>query len=177
VTLTGTDVDGGCLIHADSEGEVLLRKHVFGIESLITSCKNEFWGRVNEDAQGYIFEQQLTTAGVGHQQCTRQACEEEVESHPWPATGTELGVGNEVLTTNFCVESLTHGSPESCEIDVTFKNKADHTSEFGNSTGTELPGHGVSGFRCELVGHWNTEASGAKLHDGEAPTNVIVAHV
>jgi hypothetical protein len=60
VSISGTDVNGGCLIHATSEGEIEIRKHVFGIESHITTCGSEFWGRVDEDAVGYAFEEQLT---------------------------------------------------------------------------------------------------------------------
>jgi hypothetical protein len=184
VTITGTDVNGGCLIHATSEspggaGAVELRKHVFGIESHITTCDNEFWGRVSENATGYIFEQQLTGPN-----CTRKACEEETESTPWAASGSENAANSEILTTNFCVENA--GTPqnpsdsgdESCEIDVPFKNYAatDHHTEFGITGATEQPGHGISGFRCELVGHWQTEV-GPDTHDGESPINVIVAHL
>jgi hypothetical protein len=178
VTITGTGVSGGCLIHATSEnnggaGAVELRKHVFGIESHITKCDNEFWGRVNENATGYILEQQLSGPN-----CTRKACEEEFESTPWSATGTEVAANNEVLTTTFCVENANNDSgDESCEIDVRFKNyKPAHNTEFGFTGATEMPGHGISGFRCELIGHWNTEASATRLHDAEFPVNVNIVH-
>jgi hypothetical protein len=169
-------VSGGCLIHAKSQGEVELRKHVFGIESHITSCENEFWGRLNEDAEGYITHQLLS-----HASCVRQPCKEAGESTPtpWPAHGDEVhkpgvngetGVASpiaghtEVLTTNFCIEPIGGGADETCEIDVAFNQTATPNQyEFGGA-GTEMASHGISGFRCELVGHWITE----HIKDGSA---------
>jgi hypothetical protein len=179
VSLTGTDVNGGCLIHADSEAAgVELRKHVFGIESHITSCTNEFFGRVDEHGEGYIFEQLLAGAG-----CVRQPCKDAAgEGIPWKAHGYEgmpeanngTEEGSEYLETTFCIEPVGGGTDESCEIEVPFQSYANpHRQEFGHAT--ELAGHGISGFRCELVGHWNTERVGT--HDGDPVTEVIVTHV
>jgi hypothetical protein len=193
-------VSGGCLIHATSNGEVELRKHVFGIESHIATCENEFYGRLNEDAEGYILHQKLFHAG-----CVRQPCVEagEPEPTPWPAHGDELhqpGVDGEtgvtspiaghreVLTTNFCVEPVGGGADETCEIDVAFNDHADvgkpHEYEFGGS-GVEMASHGISGFRCEVVGHWTTEhiengtAAGKEenLANGQQEIEVDVNHL
>jgi hypothetical protein len=177
-----TDVDGGCLIHASSEGfttdptsmgNVILNKHVFGIESKITECHNEFHGRVDSAGEGYIFEQVLIGNG-----CTRQACKSGTEGIPWEAHGNE-GVRveeTEYLTTNFCVEPVGGGTDETCEIDVPFNKVApgnQHIYEFGHAT--ELPSHGVSGFRCELIGHWISETGG--VHDGQNEQEVEIEHV
>jgi hypothetical protein len=170
---TAHAVAGGCLIHATSVFTVELRKHVFGIESHITSCNNEFSGRINEDAEGYIIEQHFAGAS-----CQRQPCIETGESAgtPWPVHGDEAhnpgvdgetGVASpvightEVLTTNLCVEPVGGGADESCEVDIPFNQTgAPHIHELGFDSITELSGHGISGFRCELVGHWISENSG-----------------
>jgi hypothetical protein len=184
---------GGCLIHAKSNGPVELRKHVFGIESHITTCENEFWGVVNEDAEGSIIHQVLTGAN-----CQREACREdgEPERTPWPAHGDELhkvspprgetglvtpvAGHTEILTTNFCVVPLNMSGNESCEIDVPFNQTATtHEYEFGDAA-VEMASHGVSGFRCELVGHWRTEHVNGTLENipgGRAEVKVEVKHV
>jgi hypothetical protein len=159
-------VTGGCLIHATSTGEVELRKHVFGIESHIVSCENEFWGRVNEDAEGYIVHQRL----IGHPAgttCSRIPCKENAISppSPWPAHGDEdseggpFQEGEEKLEVIFCVEANAASADETCEIDIPFNTLlgAHHRQEFGHEP-QEMPGHGVGGFRCELEGHWITES-------------------
>jgi hypothetical protein len=161
VTLSGTDVDGGCLTHITSNGNVELRKHVFGIESHITSCVHELHGRISEDAEGYLLEQVLS--GVG---CQRQACiASGSEPTPWEIhsfEGTPQGVteGSEYMTLTFCVDPLGGGQDELCEIDIPFQGYvSQHRQEYGHAA--ELSAHGVSGFRCELVGHWNSETGGA----------------
>jgi hypothetical protein len=166
VTTTGTDVNGGCLMHIASEDTVELRKHVFGIESHITRCESEFMTRIAQNADGYAFEPQLSTGSTGT--CTREACAESAgESTPWPVSaneGTPIE-GTEYMTVNFCVEPIGGGTDESCEIDIPFQSsETDHSIEFGHAS--EIPGHGISGFRCELVGHWSNEVGGT--HDGVA---------
>jgi hypothetical protein len=172
VTVSGTDVNGGCLTHAFSEGSVELRKHVFGVESHITDCNHEFAARVGEGMAGYVLEQIL-----GGASCSRQACKFGAgEGSPWPLTGSE-GAGLEAaqfITTTLCVESVGGGGGETCEIDVPFDAYANqHRQEYGHAT--EISAHGVSGFRCELIGHWNSEIGGT--HDGQAEQELVVAHL
>lgn len=168
VSVTGTDVNGGCLGHAASES-VEIRKHVFGIESHITTCNLEFHGRVNEDGGGQATEQAFSGAS-----CQRQACKVGAEAQPWPVQGVEvLGTG-EILTATFCIEPLGGGSDETCEIDLPLSQAPpDHTVELGAAT--ELSAHGVSGFRCELVGHWVSETGGT--HDGDPEGDLVLAHL
>jgi hypothetical protein len=170
VTTSGTDVNGGCLAHATSESGVTIRKHVFGIESQIAVCNSEFHMRVGEGGTGYLLEQQLSGAS-----CTREACNEAAgESTPWPFTANEGSPveGTEYLTTTFCVEPIGGGTDESCEIDLPFQhNTSDLSIELGHST--ELPSHGITGFRCELVGHWATEIGGT--HDSAAEQRPVFA--
>jgi hypothetical protein len=144
---------------------------VFGIESHITSCNNEFAGRVAGNATGQIFEQVLTGAS-----CSRQACKTGSEGNPWPASGSENTAGvspQGFLTTNFCVEPVGGGTDETCEIDVPFNSYSNqHRQEYGQVG--EMSSHGISGFRCELVGHWNSETGGT--HDGQAEQEGVITH-
>jgi hypothetical protein len=188
---TSHTTSGGCLIHVKSTGEVEVRKHIFGIESHIGRCENEFWGRLNEDGEGYVIHQKLIPHPDGL--CVRQPCTEPGESvpTPWPAHGDEghvpgvdgeTGVpAGEYLVFTFCFEPIGGGSDESCEVSAPFNavGGAGHNYEFGN-VGAEIPGHGTSGFRCELVGHWQTEAVNGTLENllgAEPETKIEIRHL
>jgi hypothetical protein len=190
VTVAGTNVTQvapSCQIHATGEAE--LRKHVFGVESHITRCHNEYWGRVNGTGSGQIFEQVLTN-DPGFPVCARQPCDDNVtkEGSPWPAVGVEGApttagqpeVFAEYLETTFCVfDKVSGGADESCTIQVGFNETATtHKYEFGHepAAGVEgdLPGEGISGFKCEIIGHWTTETGGT--HDGAAENAVEFVH-
>jgi hypothetical protein len=166
VTLTGTDVDGGCLFHLASEAPIQFRKHVFGVETSVTSCSTEFAGRYSEAGDGYLLEQVLTGSG-----CQRRACRPgDIEAGPWPVhvhAGPPM-----VAEVTLCVEALVGGSDEICEIDIPLQPYSNqHRQEYGSTT--EIPGHGTSGFHCELVGHWNSETGGT--HDGAAEQEIAVS--
>jgi len=183
VSISGSQPAGGCLIHAKGEAE--LRKHVFGVESHITTCTNEYHGRVSSTGSGWIFEQVLTNdAAAADPNCTRQPCKVNGEATPWKADGFEGAANNnpepftEWLTTNFCVEPIGGGTDETCEIDVGFNETVNHRYEFGHEgagTAAEMSSHGVSGFRCEIIGHWAGETGGTE--DGASEVNVEVNHV
>jgi hypothetical protein len=182
---------GGCLIHAKSTTEVELRKHVFGIESHIARCENEFSGRLNEDGEGYVIHQKLIPHPDGL--CDRQPCIEpfpETEPTPWPAHGDEghvpgvdgeTGVpAGEYLIVNFCVEPVGGGGDETCEVSVPFNTVGGVGHDYEVGDGVEIPGHGTSGFRCEVIGHWQTEAVNGTLEDepgGEAETKIEIRHL
>jgi hypothetical protein len=172
VSLSTTDVNGGCLIHTTSVGNVELRKHVFGIEAHITTCATEFHGRISEDASGYLLEQALSGGG-----CVRQACKPSSEATPWAFAASEGSTveGTEYMTTSFCVEPNGGGTDETCEIDIPFQQGAppNRTIELGHAS--ELSSHGITGFRCELVGHWASEVGGT--HDGDPEQKVSVNHL
>ena len=172
VAVTGHTVTGGCLVHARSETEFVLRQHIFGIESTAFTCEEEFHARLNHLGEGYIFNQQLTQHPGDV--CDREACEEEIdpppfERRPWHAIGRENNnttdphpTWENILRKFFCIEdptSTTHPSGETqCVVDVPFREDPanSHKYEFGETT--EMPGIGTAGFRCELIGHWLTEA-------------------
>lgn len=175
VTRLGNSVDGGCLIHATSEWTVELRKHVFGIESTITSCNHEFHARLNEDGTGYVIESNLTGAG-----CARQACKDQgVFIIPWSASAYEglpssgVGEGSEYLTVGMCYEPVGGGTDEMCELDIPYQTDASHRGELGHVF--EMPSHGFTSSRCEIVGHWNTEAG--SYHQGDFEEEAPVAHL
>lgn len=180
VTISGTDVDGGCLTHITSEGNVVLRKHVFGIESdIYDNCTQEHSIRINEDGNGYYLEQQLFSGGGGGG-CSVVACFDgaQGEKRPWPANafeGTPDGIveGTEYITIAPCFEPPNGGAESSCETDIPFQTAENqHRLELGHAT--ETASHGVSGFRCEYVSHWNSEIG--STHDGQAEQEVIVTH-
>jgi hypothetical protein len=190
ISVSSGHVNGGCLTHATSEGVVELRKHVFGIESHITRCNNELSARIDGDGNTYVFDQDLTGA-----ECSRQACNEETEADPWgnysipgaatpaPATSTESDSTGEAgtteeLTLRFCVETLVPSDhdKEDCLIEIPFETTnlgSSHRTEFGHVS--ELPGTGTAGFRCELVGHWNTESGGFD-EECDPEIDVVITH-
>lgn len=164
-------VPSGCLIHATSEGPVELRKHVFGIEIHITTCNTESWGRVNEDSEGYIFHQKFSGPD-----CQRKPCDDDGVGPPnsWPGHGDEVhkvspprgetGVtsieGTKVGTFAFCVAPLSGGAAETCEIEGPGQPvfASNHVGEGGHVS--EVSAHGTGGYRCEIVGHGQTESGG-----------------
>jgi hypothetical protein len=177
VTLTGTDVNGGCMVHATGEGSgIFLRKHVFGVETTVGMCNMEFHGRANEDGGGYLFEQVMTTPPSGS--CNRQPCKDGTEAIPWAVSASEGAAveGTEYVSVNFCIEPLGGGADELCEIDLPFNETSagSHSYEIGHNV--ELASHGVSGFRCEAVApHWSIEAGG--MHDGENEQDIEMIHL
>jgi hypothetical protein len=166
MTLTGTDVDGGCLFHLASEAPIQLRKHVFGIETHVTSCSTEFAGRYDEAGEGYLLEQVLSGSG-----CQRRPCRPgDIEAAPWPV---HLHAGTPITAeVTLCVKPLVGGSDETCEIDIPLHPYSNqHRQEYGSTT--EMPSHGTPGFRCELIGHWNSETGGT--HDGQPEQELAIS--
>jgi len=179
VSLVGHTVTGGCEVHGASEGEVTMRQHVFGIESTVTTCETEGTGRVNEDGEGYATQAIITSHGA----CNRQPCDEETgtkEVRPAHGVGREDSSHpgySEIGRATFCSESpsnTSHPSGEvSCLIDVPGReSEINHQGESGEPPPGEIPGIGTAGFRCELIGHWMTEAA----NSGEE-TNTEVIHL
>lgn len=174
-TTSGTSVSNGCLIHFSSLGTIEIRKHVFGVESHITNCTMELYSRLGsgslgppvQEATGYFLEQDLS--GLN---CSRQGCKPSSESNPWEYRLTETA-GTITLTTNICVEPKGGGTDENCEIDIPFTPLADHGYRIGMAG--EMPSHGITGFRCELVGLFDNEVSGT--HDAVSVVTVEITHM
>jgi len=162
LTVGTHSVSGGCQVNAVSEtmsngDDVVLRQHIFGIESTVTECTNQFTANLNEDGEGY-----LTNQVLGGAACSREPCNEEASGgaqDPWHGTGREDDTGS-WLRSVFCVTQDNQHSNINCTVDVPFSEVGDHNYEFGHANGTEMPGIGTAGFRCELQGHWaNTGAT------------------
>jgi len=168
VTVSGVDVEGGCLVHATSDGLVELRAHVFGVEVATASCNIEVHGRFDDEAEGEFFEQLFSGAN-----CPYRACEDAPgEANPWPAVGTDVA-GQPILTVQLCVEPTSGGADQPCELDLPL-NPADeegHSHELGGPT--EVAGHGTAGFRCEVLGQWTTEVGGVQASDDEQGVVIV----
>lgn len=168
VSLSGTDVDGGCLLHATSEGGVAVKNHTFGVEATIATCSSEFHARIDEAGEGYVLEQVLTNPpGLT---CTAQACKSSGEQQPWPMHVLDAGGGEEALGMTVCLEPLGGGTDATCELDLPFYETEDeNVYEVG---GEEVAAHGGGGFNCEVEGHWNTEVGAT--HDGEEEEEIAL---
>jgi hypothetical protein len=154
LTLNSHTVGGGCLIHLTS-GSFEIRKHAFGVEVHVTNCDMELDARFDEDGQGYF-----TAVTMSGESCQRRACLEAGGGQiPWQFSASEAGVGNEVLDLTLCVEPSAGGTDENCEIDFPLTSPAAGDYEFGDADG-EVSGDVMGTFttKCELLGHWETEA-------------------
>jgi hypothetical protein len=53
-------VTGGCEIHVVSDGTISYRRHVFGVETLVAACNEEFQVNLDEDGRGYMSQVEWT---------------------------------------------------------------------------------------------------------------------
>jgi hypothetical protein len=187
INATRTVAAGGCIVHGSGPNIVLVA-HVFGVESVQSTCNVEFDLRIDADGEGFLTHQELTqgTQGV----CTRRPCGSlpaGTEGRPWEVSGRETGTvaPREILTALFCVETLnsdgTHSSPTHCEVDVPMTEPTNHRYTFttpGAPTGGGAEGHGPAGFRCEVSGVFSTEATQpSPTGEGGTRTQVEVNHL
>lgn len=135
-----------------------IRRHVFGIESSLTECSEEFTLHLNENGGGYIADPQVT--GCAYEACYTGSDMGDIE--PWAFWAFESGGSNEAMTIAMCHEELGF-----CEIDIPLSSTAmSHMPKLGRTT--EMPGHGVAGgAKCELVGEWLMEASEGQYQEIE----------
>jgi hypothetical protein len=161
VTVNDHQVSGGCGPgHAVSTGSITLRAHIFGIESTDNVCTNEFDGRGDENADGYIYNQHLEGAT-----CSREPCEEaNGHAKPWRVIGREDANGTEYGRVVFCISTTADMTDRpQCTVDVPGIQTSHSTGEAGNTGGVEMPGIGPAGFRCELIGHWVNESTSPEV--------------
>lgn len=178
---------GGCRVHASGPNIVLLQ-HVFGAESVASTCNVEFDARLDAQAEGYLTHSELTQGTQGT--CTRRPCGLGLAGTPegraFSAYGREVGPGSEQVTALFCVENLDGSTDTHCEVDIPFTEPTNHRYRFltppqnpagqpANSGGA--PGHGPAGFRCELAGQFDTEAVLGTTGENQAEQQVEVNHV
>jgi hypothetical protein len=172
---------GGCRIHA-SGPNIVLRAHVFGIESIDSTCNVEFDLRIDAAGEGYLAHHEFTqgTQGV----CERRACDQteavipptgQSEGRPWRFFGNEVGPGNEEITALFCIQERSEvgGARTHCEVSLALTNPTLHRPRV---TAADDACHGVAGFRGEVTGVFNVEATPGTTGENQAEQQVEILH-
>lgn len=152
---------GGCVVHGGGNG-IVLSGHLWGIESVDSTCNVEFDWRTDGSGTGYLTHHEFTTASTGT--CTRKACEQgtlepfQSEGRPWRAFAFESQTGppEERLTVLFCVEDRDPdgGNERHCNVTVPFTETTNHRYTF---TANDINASGTP--RCELNGTFTIEAT------------------
>jgi hypothetical protein len=99
VVLTGTTVSGGCPMRIVSEDHIEWRNFI-GTES---QCNNVFEARFDEDGNGYMYAQALTSGGE-EDGCSRVPCDTGGAAIPWRVELT--GSGPFAMELQVCVVSF-----------------------------------------------------------------------
>jgi hypothetical protein len=176
---------GGCRVHA-SAPNVVLRAHVFGVESVDSTCNVEFDMRVDGAGEGYLTHHEFTQGTQGT--CERRACDQseappfpptpgvaQSEGRPWRYHGHEEGPGNEVVTALFCIQerSELNGPRTHCEVSLALTSPTLHRPRV---TGNDSACHGTAGFRGEVTGVFNVEAVPGTTGEGQLEQQVEILH-
>jgi hypothetical protein len=149
----GTTIATGCPVHA--AGSSTLFQHVFGAESQVSSCTDEFQGVVLRNGSGHIHTYRNNHA-TAPAVCTRVPCATAAERE-WRITNAgETGPNRGHFNIRFCLRTET-GSDTHCPIEVRVASNANnHVTEFfANDAGGDI----AFGIRCEVTGDWNIERS------------------
>jgi len=152
VVVNSHGVSGGCLVHWTSEAPTVLRQHVFGVESTVSTCAEEAYWRMGENGEGYEVNQVLSGAG-----CTREPCNEEASGGAMDPAHLRLVEvnGSEKYERSACYTPVGTHTQTSCSVLVPIQNSQEHTWEVAGPP--EMPGIGPNGFRCELIMHLVSE--------------------
>ncbi|HYI99609.1 MAG TPA: hypothetical protein VEX36_08045 [Thermoleophilaceae bacterium] len=163
---------GGCLIHVAGSG-IVQSGHVFGVETIESTCNIEFDLRIGGDGAGYLTHVELVPGIAGT--CERRPCHYPNTPNPtFVPPSTVNGNHNEARphrgymeeTTNpvgerlvflFCLEprsstSLEPMTKRHCQVAVPFTETANHRYTF---TANDVGGTGTP--RCELNGTYVVE--------------------
>jgi hypothetical protein len=159
------EVEGGCVVHiSNTEGNVVLTAHIFGIESTDSTCTQEFDARIGKNGEGYLTNIQFgSPAGGGT--CNRETCRNgDNDAVAWELHTDETVTGPLRLEIHMCMWSVGGGGLAVCHIDVPFADISSsfrHRYELGTVNTWDIPVEtgceSFSGFRGELSGHWTTE--------------------
>lgn len=178
---------GGCVAHGGGTG-IVLSGHLFGIESIDSTCTVEFDLRIAGNATGYLTHQEFSQGPTGT--CSRRPCDQPVvgeepapspnqgEGRPWRgfAFESQAGAPEERITVLFCVENrhaVGSTNRRHCNITVPFVETTNHRYTF---TANDVNGSGTP--RCELTGTFTTEAAQVSPGgEGQARTQVEVNHL
>lgn len=172
---------GGCRVHV-SGTSIVLTAHVFGIESVDSTCNVEFDMRVDSDGEGWLTHHEFTPAPVGT--CTRRPCHQgglpipptgQQEGRPWGFYGHEIAPNNEVIRAVFCVEprGQVDGPLTHCDITLPLTQTTNHRYRV---IGTDTPCSGIGGFRGEITGTLAVEATPATTGENQAEQQVEITH-
>jgi hypothetical protein len=176
---------GGCVVHLGGPNLVQFA-HVFGIESVQSTCNMEVDLRIDADGEGFYTHQEITPAPQGT--CTRRPCGSLAtgEGRPWEFSVRETGPVSPPLgmTLLFCLETFNPGppvwhsnDPTHCEVDLAMIESTNHRYRLGSST-VDADGHGQPDFRCEFRGVLNIEATQVgPSGEGQSRTQVEVNHL
>ena len=178
-TTPPVNTSGGCRIHARGLN-ILLEAHIFGFETVDSTCDTEFDARLDSSAEGYLTHAELTQGTQGT--CTRRPCgttSPGVEGRPWSAYGRENGAEFETITVLFCLWGIDNQTNTHCEVSIPF-------AEFEGGVPTnhryqivafDQECHGVAGFRGELTGVWNTEMVTGTNGESQTEQQVEINHL
>jgi hypothetical protein len=170
---TGTfATSGGCVAHMGGSN-IVVSGHLFGIESVDTTCNMEFDLRTSGAGKGYAVHQEFTQGTQGT--CTRDPCDEP------PARGwrfhlkvvlTPLKI--KVFEILICLEdrgtSGTSSNRRHCRVQIPFTETANHRYTF---TANDINASGTP--RCELNGTFTTEATQVSPNEeGQSRTQIEV---
>ena len=176
-----TATAGGCRVHARGLNIVLVA-HIFGFESVDSTCDTEFDARLDGSAEGYLTHAEITQGTQGT--CTRRPCGSTspgVEGRAWSGFGRERGAvtPREGITVLFCLWGLENQTNTHCEVTIPFTETeggvaTNHRYHF---IANDTPCHGTAGFRGELTGEWNTEMVSEINGEMQDEQRVEVNHV
>ena len=174
------DTVGGCVVHGGGNA-IVLSGHLFGIESVDSTCNVEFDLRTSGTGTGYLAHQEFTPAATGT--CTRKPCNQasfaapQSEGRPWRgfAFESQTGAPEERITVLFCVEDrdADGGNRRHCNVTVPFTETTNHRYTF---TANDINASGTP--RCEINGTFTTEATQVSPSgEGQTRTQVEVNHL
>jgi hypothetical protein len=146
VTVVSHEVEGGCPLLFESEGEV-----AWWLAATYVWCSLDFEVRLDETGSGYIYDQVTDTIASGN--CPYEACDESGASEPWPVNVVDGGSGEYRLEVDMCV-NLADVMEFNCHLPTLVLRASSHSD-------IELLVEGEEGFHdpCEdpvlgWLGHW-----------------------
>lgn len=166
-----TSTAGGCRVHFSGPNIVLVA-HVFGIESVDSTCNWEFDVRFDSVGEGFFAHLELNQGTQGT--CTRRPCG---SSASIEGRASSLQVLSwffppqvRILVFLLCLENHGGGSPPThCEVSATLTEPTNHRYRIGTN---DSACHGVAGFRGEFTGTWNTETTLGTTGEAQAEQQV-----
>jgi hypothetical protein len=183
VVRSGNSVSGGCAVHVGGPNLIIIG-HLFGIESVQSTCNLEIDIYIDFDGEGYMTHQELTQGTQGT--CTRRPCGSgqaaSPEGRPWEMSARETGTVSprEVLTGLLCVENLDGSSPTHCEVDIPMTETSNHRYQLtapGPSPSGGIRGHGSAAPFCEIIVVIVVELQQAGLAENRTRTHVEINHL